>query len=119
MAVALPVTIIPPFAERTKAARSISLALSSSRPLPATCRCGAGYRRAEPVSQTGEMEQFHGEVCGQMLETLEAPKKVAYRLTVMPGTASPLRGATGGTVGASIDILRYSGSGRQPFRQYV
>ena len=71
MAVALPVTIIPPFAERTKAAHS--------------CRCGAGYRRAEPVSQTGEMEQFHGEVCGQILETLEAPKKVAYRLTVMPG----------------------------------
>jgi transposase-like protein len=46
--------------------------------------CGAGYRRIELNSTTGQAGTYRCQVCDQLLETFDGTNEVAYRLTVIP-----------------------------------
>lgn len=46
--------------------------------------CGAGFRRMELNSVSGESADYRCPACGCVLETLDGSKLVAYRLTVQP-----------------------------------
>jgi transposase-like protein len=46
--------------------------------------CGAGYRRIQLDSQSGQEGHYRCLVCNRLLETFDGQREVAYRLTVNP-----------------------------------
>jgi hypothetical protein len=50
-----------------------------------TCpRCGAGFRRLELASGSGNRGEYRCPVCDTTLELFDGDKLVAYRLTIQP-----------------------------------
>lgn len=50
-----------------------------------TCpRCGAGFRRLELTSGSGNRGEYRCPVCETTLELFDGDKLVAYRLTIQP-----------------------------------
>ena len=48
--------------------------------------CGAGFRRIELCSQTGERGEYRCPVCNSSLEVFDGSKLIVYRLTIQPCT---------------------------------
>jgi predicted Zn finger-like uncharacterized protein len=51
----------------------------------ASCpECGAGFRRIELTSISGEAGEFRCSVCDHLIEAWEGGPEIVYRLTVQP-----------------------------------
>ncbi|MBR0692746.1 hypothetical protein JQ553_05890 [Bradyrhizobium lablabi] len=50
-----------------------------------TCpHCGAGFRRLELSTASGDKGEYHCPVCDTALEQFDGDKLIAYRLTIQP-----------------------------------